>query len=78
MKYYLNNRRMCHNKKYLLKKLMNYPEISNDEYLNLIKIKNKINDNNELEIIENKINLYNEKQIIIDMIKLTNIPFESD
>jgi len=69
---------MCQNKKYLLKKLMNYPEISNDEYLNLIKIKNKINDNNELEIIENKINLYNEKQIIIDMIKLTNIPFESN
>lgn len=69
---------MCHNKKYLLKKLMNYPDISNDEYLNLIKIKNKINHNNELEIIENKINLYNEKQIIIDMIKLTNIPFKSD
>ena len=69
---------MCHNKKYLLKKLMNYPDISNDEYLNLIKIKNKINDNNELEIIQNKINLYNEKQIIIDMIKLTNIPFESN
>ena len=78
MKYYLNNRIMCQNKKYLLKKLMNYPDISNDEYLNLIKIKNKINDNNELEIIENKINLYNEKQIIIDMIKLTNIPFESN
>jgi len=72
---------MCNIKKYLLKKLMNYPEISNDEYLKLIKIKNNINDNNdnnELEIIENKIILYNEKQIIIDMIKLTNIPFKSN
>ena len=77
MKYYLNNRRMCCNKKYLLRKLMNYPDISNDEYLNLIKIKNKTNDNAELEIIETKINLYNEKQVIIEMIKLTNIPFES-
>jgi hypothetical protein len=60
---------------------MNYPEISNDDYLNLIKIKNNIHNNNnnyeELEIIENKILLYNEKQIIIDMIKLTNVPFES-
>lgn len=56
---------------------MNYPDISNDEYLNLIKIKNKTYDNAELEIIETKINLYNEKQVIIEMIKLTNIPFES-
>jgi hypothetical protein len=69
---------MCHTKKHLLKKLMNYPEISNDDYLNLIKIKNNIHNNDkELEIIENKILLYNEKQIIIDMIKLTNVPFES-
>jgi len=71
---------MCYiKKKYLLKKLMDYPDISNKEYINLIKIKNKINNNKEeLEKIENKINLYNEKQIIIEMIKLTNIPFEGD
>lgn len=65
------------NKKYLLRKLMNYPKITNDDYLNLIKNKNKINDNNELLLIENKINLYKEKELLIEMIKLTNIPFES-
>jgi hypothetical protein len=65
------------NKKYLLRKLMDYPKITNDEYINLIKNKNKINNNDELITIENKINLYKEKELLIEMIKLTNIPFES-
>jgi|LakMenEpi03Aug12_release.lakeMendotaPanAssembly.Ray.scaffolds.fasta_scaffold1398408_2 hypothetical protein len=67
---------MC-NKKLLLKKLMEYPEINNNEYMELIKIKNRTNDYNEIKLIEQKINLYNEKQILINMIKLSNIPFES-
>lgn len=66
---------MC-NKKILLKKLMEYPEINTNEYLDIIKRKNISNDNNEIKILENKINLYNEKLILIDMIKLTHIPFE--
>ncbi len=68
---------MC-NKKFLLKKLMEYPEITNNDYINIIKLRNKTNDNDEIKILENKINLYNEKQLLIDMIKLTHIPFESN
>ncbi len=68
---------MC-NKKFLLKKLMEYPEITKNDYINIIKLRNKTNDNDEIKILENKINLYNEKQLLIDMIKLTHIPFESN
>lgn len=67
---------MC-NKKFLLKKLMEYPEINNSEYIELIKKRNITNDYNEIKLIENKINLYNEKQMLINMIKLSNIPFKS-
>lgn len=77
MKYYLNNRIMS-NKKFLLNKLMEYPKITNNEYLDLIKKKNKINDNKEIEIINHKINLYNEKIMIMNLIKLSHIPFESN
>lgn len=75
MKYYLNNRIMC-NKKFLLNKLMEYPKITNNEYLELLGRKKRINNNEEIELINNKINLYNEKLMIINMIKLSHIPFE--
>lgn len=68
---------MC-NKKFLLKKLMDYPEITANDYISIVKLRNKTNDFNEIKLLENKINLYNEKQLLIDMIKLTHIPFESN
>jgi len=62
------------NKRLLLKKLLEYPNLNNNEYKNLINKKNNIinNDNyydNDLIEIDNKINLYLEKNLIIDMIK---------
>ena len=58
------------NKKYLIKKLLDYPEITKTDYLNLLKLKEKeINDNNKLEEINNKINIYNDKEIIMEMLK---------
>jgi len=61
------------NKKILLKKLLDYPNLNYNEYLNLINTKNNININNYnkklLEDIEYKINLYLEKELIINMIK---------
>ena len=59
------------NKKILLKKLLDYPNLNYNEYLNLINTKNNININNKklLEDIEYKINLYLEKELIINMIK---------
>ncbi len=68
---------MC-NKKLLLKKLMEYPEITTNDYLDIVKRRNKTNNYNEIKLLENKINLYNEKQLLINMIKLTHIPFESN
>lgn len=56
-------------KKFLLKKLMDYPEISNKEYLSLLHKKNLINNNKELDDINERIELYNEKQMIINLIK---------
>ena len=73
LKYYLNNR--MSNKKYLIKKLLEYPEISNNEYISLVHKKNKIikknynDDNNELDNINQKIELYNEKMLLINLIK---------
>jgi len=68
------------NKKYLIKKLMEYPEISNKEYLSLLHKKNSITYNNkEMDDIIEKIELYNEKQMIINLIKnpyLSDIPFK--
>jgi len=58
------------NKKYLIKKLLDYPEITKTDYLNLLKLKeNETNDNNKLDEINNKINLYNDKEIIMEMLK---------
>lgn len=56
-------------KKFLLKKLMDYPEISNKEYLSLLHKKNSIINNKELDNINERIELYNEKQMIISLIK---------
>ncbi len=68
------------NKKYLIKKLMEYPEISNKEYLSLLHKKNTITyDNKEMNDIIEKIELYNQKQMIINLIKnpyLSDIPFK--
>jgi hypothetical protein len=56
-------------KKFLIKKLMDYPEISNKEYLSLLHKKKLINNNKELDDINERIELYNEKQMIINLIK---------
>lgn len=56
-------------KKFLLKKLMDYPEISNKEYLSLLHKKKLIDNNKDLDDINERIELYNEKQMIINLIK---------
>lgn len=62
------------NKKYLIRKLLDYPEITKKDYLYLIKLKEKeINDMNKLNEINNKINLYNDKEIIMELLKYPNI-----
>jgi hypothetical protein len=59
------------NKKFLIHKLLELPEITDEDYLNLIKIRNKHNNNNQFELsqINEKIKLYNEKNMIINLIK---------
>jgi replicative DNA helicase len=58
------------NKKFLIHKLLELPEITDEDYLNLIKIKNKHNNNQfELSQINEKIKLYNEKNMIVNLIK---------
>jgi hypothetical protein len=56
-------------KKFLIKKLMDYPEISNKEYLSLLHKKKLISNNKELDVINERIELYNEKLMIINLIK---------
>jgi len=68
------------NKKQLINKLLEYPEINNNQYKLLLQKKNKLMEvkdcnMNELNEINKKINLYNEKQLLINMIKLPNINF---
>lgn len=48
---------------------MDYPEISNKEYLSLLHKKKLISNNKELDDINERIELYNEKQMIINLIK---------
>jgi hypothetical protein len=66
-------------KKLLLKKLLEYPNLNNNEYISLINKKNKmINNNNyqnsdELNEINSKIDLFLEKDLIINMIKCSHI-----
>lgn len=59
------------NKKFLINKLFELPEITEKEYLNLLKKKNKSDNQLELSMINEKINLYNEKNMIINLIKTT-------
>jgi hypothetical protein len=71
------------NKRYLIKKLLDYPEITKSEYLNLIKLKEtEINNPDYLEEINNKINLYNDKEVIMEILKyppqLSNIYFKTN
>jgi len=73
-------------KKFLIKKLMEYPNITNDEYISLVKERNNLlskhnhtNNNIIFTEIDNKIDIYNEKQMIINLIKRSpiNSPVES-
>ena len=69
-------------KRYLIKKLLEYPEITNDEYILLVKQKNKLIKNNNYikdNDIDKKIDIYNEKQMIISLIKNSPVssPIES-
>ena len=63
------------NKKYLIKRLLEYPEITTNEYISLIDKKNKITlgnnnfYNDDINKINDRIELYNEKQMIINLIK---------
>jgi len=56
-------------KKYLINKLYELPEITEEDYLNLVKKRNKSNNQTELSQINERINLYNEKEMIINLIK---------
>jgi len=70
---------MC-NKKFLIKRLMEYPQLSQSDYISLIHEKNNLIQNSKLIInidikindLEKQINLYNEKQMLIDLIKNTS------
>jgi hypothetical protein len=57
------------NKKYLINKLLVFPEITDEDYLNLVRKKNRGCDDIELIQINEKINLYNEKNMIMNLIK---------
>ena len=52
-------------KKFLIKRLMDYPEISNKEYLSLLNKKKSINNNKELNDINERIELYHPKPLHI-------------
>lgn len=56
-------------KKYLINKLYELPEITEEDYLNLIKKRNRIKNQIELSQINDRINIYNEKIMIINLIK---------
>jgi len=75
MKFILNNLIKMLSKKFLINKLLELPEITREEYLSLIKIKNNsLNNQFELIQINEKINLYNEKEMIINLIKSPKYP----
>jgi len=57
------------NKKYLINKLLELPEITDEDYLNLVRKKNNTYNQVELLKINEKITLYNEKNMIINLIK---------
>lgn len=62
---------MMSNKRILLKKLLEYPSLNNEEYINLIHKKNNSINENELKEIDSRIDVYLEKNLIIDMIKIS-------
>jgi len=57
------------NKKYLINKLLSLPEITDEDYRNLIRKQYNIKNQLELSQINERINLYNEKNMIINLIK---------
>jgi hypothetical protein len=63
------------NKKYLINKLLNLPEITEEDYLSLVRKRNRSNDDIELNLINERINLYNEKNMIINLIKTNNMNY---
>jgi len=74
MKLFSNKIIRMSNKRILLKKLLDYPNLNHNEYISLINKKNKMTINNEeLDEINSKIDLYLEKELIINMIKCTHI-----
>jgi len=82
MKLFSNKIIRMSNKKLLLKKLLEYPNLNNNEYISLINKKNKIminyndtinNQTEELDEINLKLDLYLEKELIINMIKCSHI-----
>lgn len=72
------------NKRLLLKKLYDYPNLNNNDYILLLNKKNSIlnkinsdsnnsnhlNELNELNEIDSKLDLFREKYLIMDMIKI--------
>jgi len=56
-------------KKYLINKLYELPEITEEDYLNLVKKRNKSKNQIELSQINERLNIYNEKIMIINLIK---------
>ena len=82
MKLFSNKIIRMSNKKLLLKKLLEYPNLNNNEYISLINKKNKLminyndtinNQTQELNEINSKLDLYLEKELIINMIKCSHI-----
>jgi len=79
MKLFSNKIIRMSNKKLLLKKLLEYPNLNNNEYISLINKKNKLMINynyentEELNEINSKIDVYLEKELIINMIKCSHI-----
>ncbi len=82
MKLFSNKIIRMSNKRLLLKKLLEYPNLNNNEYISLINKKNKLmidyndtinNQTQELNEINSKLDLYLEKELIINMIKCSHI-----
>jgi len=82
MKLFSNKIIRMSNKRLLLKKLLEYPNLNNNEYISLVNKKNKLminydnsinNHIQELNDINLKLDLYLEKELIINMIKSSYI-----
>ena len=82
MKLFSNKIIRMSNKRLLLKKLLEYPNLNNNEYISLVNKKNKLlinydntinNHIQELNDINLKLDVYLEKELIINMIKSSYI-----